>query len=141
MAAAGEVTDYNAAVQADLTYRLALTLSLPAAAVSLQVTPASVRLLFTVQISFADLAVLIAKVVEAMPNAAAAASSLGVPVLSPPVSTAHDASIRLPPLLPRTSPPQLPFLLPPTLPLSPRHPGAFSTARSVNRDRHLAGGV
>ena len=85
-----------------------------------QRTPASVQLLFSVQVAdAAEATTVIDKVTQVLPDAAAAASTLGVSVLTAPVSTARDASV--PPLLPLAPPPRLPAAspasaLPPALP-------------------------
>ena len=111
MTAAGDVSDYDAATQDSLRSRLALTLDVSTADVSLSVTPASVQLLFSVQVAdAAEATTVIDKVTQVLPDAAAAASTLGVSVLTAPVSTARDASV--PPLLPLAPPPRLPAASP-----------------------------
>ena len=85
MTVAGDVSDYDAPTQAELTARLATALAVDAAAVSLNVTAASVHLLFAVQVAgSAEAAAVVAQVDRIMPTADATTSALGISVLSSP---------------------------------------------------------
>lgn len=117
MTAAGAVTDFGMAAQEDLISSLAIilsngTLRVPAAAVSLTITPSSVRFEFIAAVADANEAVAVAdQVYQSMPTAGAASDALGVTVLTAPVATVLDASIEPPQPL---APPQSPHRLPPS---------------------------
>ena len=117
MTAAGAVTDFGMAAQEDLISSLAIilsngTLRVPAAAVSLTITPSSVRFEFIAAVADANEAVAVVdQVYQSMPTAGAASDALGVTVLTAPVATVLDASIEPPQPL---APPQSPHRPPPS---------------------------
>ena len=110
------MSDYDAPTQAELTARLATALAVDAAAVSLNVTAASVHLLFAVQVAgSAEAAAVVAQVDRIMPTADATTSALGISVLSSPFATVLGTTVQPAPL---STPPTLHLPPPPSLPPS-----------------------
>ena len=118
MTAAGDVSDYDAAAQSSLVSNMAATLNVPMADVSLTVTAASVRLVFSVTVADGTTAAAVsATVASKLPTATAASSLLGASVLSAPAAATLDVASTssspspppLPPMPPGHSPPSLPW--------------------------------
>jgi len=110
MTAAGDVSDYDAAAQSSLVSNMATTLGVAAVDVSLTVTAASVRLVFSVTVADATAAAAVsATVASALPTATAASSLLGASVLSAPAAATLDDAISPPPSPPPPPPPPPPL--------------------------------
>ena len=98
MTASGAVSDYDVSVQAKLVSNMAATLDVAVAAVSLSVTAASVHLVFSVSVAdISEAAAVTNKVKASLSSASHASATLGVPVVSAPVTITSDRSISPPP--------------------------------------------
>ena len=121
MTAAGDVSDYDSAAQADLISSMATTLGVPDADVSLTVTAASVNLVFEVAVADeAEADTVTQQADSSLGTAADATTALGVSVQSAPVTETIAASPTPPPMV--SSPSTLPTPPPPFVPPPPEGP-------------------
>ena len=126
MTATGDVSDYDAATKDSLVANMAATLGVPEEDVSLSVTAASVRLVFSVAVADDAEADAVSEQAEvSLATAADATSTLGVDVSDTPVTSVVETRVTPPLALPPPSPPLPPPgatspspLPPPSPPLS-----------------------
>lgn len=105
MTASGDVSDYDDAKQDELVAAFATTVAVPESSVSLTVTPASVKLLFTITVADTSEAAGVASQVEAsLPNAAEASSALAMGIETTPVIAVLAPPTPPMPALPYTTP-------------------------------------
>lgn len=118
MTAAGSVSDYDATKQAELEANMAATLDVPAADVTVAVTAASVRLLFSVVVTDSTVFAVAVAASTALAETSMASTALGIDVLTVSVAVAVDGATSPPPLssLPSPSLPPPPVAPPPTAP-------------------------
>lgn len=122
MTATGDVSDYDAAAKDSLIANMAATLGVPERAVSLSVTAASVRLVFSVAVVDDTEADAVSEQAEAsFATAADATSALGVEVADTPVTSVVETRVMPPPAAPPPTPPSPPpeANTPPSLPSPP----------------------
>lgn len=118
MIVAGQISDFTPAVQTALRVNMAQAISAPAAAVSLEVVSASVRLRFTISLPDVSTAAAAMSTLATLVTSPSAASTL----LSSAASVISVEAIEQTPMLVGMPPaPPLP-LMPPALPIQPRAP-------------------
>ena len=109
MTATGDVGDYDDTIKDSLIANMAATLGVPEEDVSLTVTAASVRLVFSVAVADDAEADAVSEQADvSLATAADATSALGVDVADTPVTSVVETRVMPPPALPPPSPPPSP---------------------------------
>lgn len=139
MTAAGSVSDYDAAKQAELEASMAATLGVAPADVTVAVTAASVRLIFSVVVTDTSVFAVAVTASAALAEASMASSALGIDVLTVSVAVAVDGAISSPPASPSLPSPPRPPLPPPPVVLPPTTPPPLASPSAPTPPPAVAG--
>jgi len=139
MTAAGSVSDYDAAKQAELEASMAATLDVAPADVTVAVTAASVRLIFSVVVTDTSVFAVAVTASAALAEASMASSALGIDVLTVSVAVAVDGAISSPPASPSLPSPPRPPLPPPAVVLPPTTPPSLTSPSAPTPSPAVAG--